>query len=90
MSKGNSSEAEMNKTLKARGLQVDWNGKGWDVYKYNEGKKNVNKYGIETSRGGYEKTQYVNLPWNAEDFWKVLGLKENEWASAVQRSRSKK
>ena len=90
MSKGNSSEAEMNKTLKARGLQVDWNGKGWDVYKYNEGKKNVNKYGTETSRGGYEKTQYVNLPWNAEDFWKVLGLKENEWASAVQRSRSKK
>ena len=90
MSKGNSSEAEMNKTLKARGLQVDWNGKGWDVYKYNEGKKNVDKYGTETSRGGYEKTQYVNLPWNAEDFWKVLGLKENEWASAVQRSRSKK
>jgi hypothetical protein len=90
MSKGNSSEAEMNKTLKARGLQVDWNGKGWDVYKYNEGKKNVDKYGTETSRGGYEKTQYVNLPWNAEDFWKVLGLKENEWAAAVQRSRSKK
>jgi len=90
MSKGNSSEAEMNKTLKARGLQVDWNGKGWDVYKYNESKKNVDKYGNETSRGGYEKTQYVNLPWNAEDFWKVLGLKENEWASAVQRSRSKK
>lgn len=90
MSKGNSAEAEMNKILKARGLQVDWNGNGWDVHKYDAGKKNVDKYGNETSRGGYKQTEYKNLPWNAEDFWKVLGLKENEWASAVQRSRSKK
>lgn len=88
MRQGGSSEAEMNKLLKSRGLKVDWNGSGWDVYKYNSDKKNVDKYGNETSRGGYEKTSYVNLNNDAEQFWKALGLNENQWISAVNRARS--
>lgn len=90
MTQGKSSEAEMNKLLKSRGLQVDWNGNGWDVYKYNSNKKNVDKYGNETSRGGYEKTSYVNLNNDAQQFWKALGLSENKWISAVERARSNK
>lgn len=90
MQQGKSAEAEMNKLLKSRGLQVDWNGSGWDVYKYNSNKKNVDKYGNETSRGGYEKTPYVNLNNDAQQFWKALGLSENQWISAVERARSNK
>lgn len=37
-----------------------------------------------------KKTPYVNLNNDAQQFWKALGLSENQWISAVERARSNK
>ena len=50
-------------------------------------KKITNKYGAQTVTGGYDKTQYINLKWDAEEFWKALGLNETKWKEAVKKAR---
>ena len=87
LSNKKTAEESLNDLLTSRGLQVDWNGSGWDVYKYNPNKKITNKYGTQTGAGGYDKTQYINLRWNAEEFWKALGLNETKWKEAVRKAR---
>jgi hypothetical protein len=80
-------EERLNDLLGSRGLKVDWNGSGWDVYKYNPNKKIKNKFDVETGTGGYDKTSYINLRWNADEFWKALGLNETKWKEAVKKAR---
>ena len=85
MGSGKKSVEKMNELLKARGIQVDWDGSGFDVLKYKD-KESEDQYGRKI-KGEWEKTQYVNLPWSAEDFWKALGLNESKWIAAVKRAK---
>ena len=84
MGSGKKAEDELNKLLKGDGRQVDWNGSGWDVYKYDPKKKNTDKYGTEGSPGGYVKTTYVDLNWEAENFAEALGYNKEKWLQAVK------
>ena len=84
MGSGDKAEDELNKILKGDGRQVDWNGSGWDVYKYDPKKKNKDKYGTEGSPGGYVKTTYVDLNWEAENFAEALGYNKEKWLQAVK------